>query len=178
MTSKNNNADKWEYVRHHWHLIDGKVYSLAYGHQIAFSSINTNGRGNRIAHYNGKGLAIQEHQAVWMLQHKQAIPDNFVIHHQDLDYTNNAPENLILLSKRAHQFYHRYIKGAKGYRYDPVTSQVKPWFARVSLPIGRVIACRCETEEGARNFVSKHQLPMLKALKAKGCLLLEDIAIN
>lgn len=24
----------------------------------------------------------------------------------------------------------------------------------------------------------KHQLPTLKALKAKGCLLLEDIAIN
>ncbi|HAY0420797.1 TPA: hypothetical protein JS316_000192 [Escherichia coli] len=173
-----NNVDKWEYVRHHWQLIDGKVYSLMYKRPVAFSSKNTGGRGGCIARHNGKNLIIQEHQAVWMLSNKQAIPDNFVIHHQDLDYTNNAPENLILLSKRAHQFYHRYIKGAKGYRYDPVTSQTKPWVARVSLPIGRLIVYRSETEEEARNFVSKHQLPMLKALKAKGCLLLEDIAIN
>ncbi|WP_157942635.1 HNH endonuclease signature motif containing protein [Escherichia sp. MOD1-EC6099] len=173
-----NNELKFQYIESHWELRDGIIYSKRTGKPIGFSSKSTNGRGGSVVSYNGKHLIIQEHQAMWMLSNKQAIPDNFVIHHRDLDYTNNAPENLILLSKRAHQFYHCYIKGAKGYSYDPAMSKVKPWFARVSLPIGRVIVRRCGTEEEARAFVLKHQSPTMKALKAKGCLLLEDIAIN
>ncbi|ENG4064921.1 HNH endonuclease [Escherichia coli] len=175
-----NNQAKFDYIKSHWYLDAGVIYSQRTGKALAFSVVNESGRRSQIITRNGekKSLNIQVHQAIWMLSNNQPIPEGFVIHHLDLDFTNNAPENLILLSKRAHQFYHRYIKGAKGYSYVPSSSKVKPWMARVSLPIGRVIARHCGTEEEARAFVLKHQSPTLKALKAKGCLLLEDIAIN
>ncbi|EKO5039092.1 HNH endonuclease [Escherichia coli] len=174
-----NNEIKFHHIKQLWYLKDGVVYSKRTGKALAFSTVNESGRRSQIITRNGeKSLNIQVHQAVWMLSNNQSIPEGFVIHHLDLDFTNNAPENLILLSKRAHQFYHCYIKGAKSYRYDPSSSAVKPWFARVSLPIGLVIVRRCGTEEEARAFILKHQSPTLKALKAKGCLLLEDIAIN
>ena len=47
---------------------------------------------------DGKMLNLRKYQLIWMAHHNQPIPDGYVIHHVDFDWTNNEISNLQLLT--------------------------------------------------------------------------------
>lgn len=49
-------------------------------------------------------------------KHFGSIPEGFCVHHLDNDKTNNAPNNLILLSKSHH--HHLHMRGTNHPRWD------------------------------------------------------------
>lgn len=53
-----------------------------------------------------RGRYCYEHHLVWEKTHGEPIPDGMVVHHKDENKYNNVPENLELLSARAHCSLH------------------------------------------------------------------------
>jgi hypothetical protein len=55
---------------------------------------------------------ILEHHYVWVKHNQFPVPKGFVIHHRDMNKTNNHIDNLLLLPKRYHTSIHqKLIKG-------------------------------------------------------------------
>jgi hypothetical protein len=48
---------------------------------------------------NGDGVP---HRGIWARHFKVKIPEGFIIHHKDLDPSNNEPHNLLCLSRQEH----------------------------------------------------------------------------
>ncbi|EHV9042781.1 HNH endonuclease [Escherichia coli] len=165
-----NNQIKFQYVTEHYYLDDGVVYRRDTHDVVPFNVKCRRDHRNTIIKVNGKQMALAIHDVVWMLFHGKPIPEgDFHIHHKDFNPLNNAPDNLVLMSRRLHFAYHRYINGSKGYRFsaDP-THHLKPWEAQVKLPIGRCLHKYFATESEAAAFVEYHRRPIIKAFEQLG----------
>ncbi|EOV9955934.1 HNH endonuclease [Escherichia coli] len=103
-----NNQIKYEYVKEHWELRDGVVYSKRTGKPKTFPSKTGHGRRFQVIKVNGKRYAIRIYDAIFMLFHDRAIAEGKEIHHIDGNYENNAPENLTELTARQHRRIHKY----------------------------------------------------------------------
>ncbi|ENH1243120.1 HNH endonuclease [Escherichia coli] len=165
-----NSAEKFKYVTENYYLDDGIVYSKATHEVVPFTGAGAHGHRKTAIKVNGKRLALYAHDAVFMLHHNRPLPDGaFVVHHVDFNELNNAPGNLVLMSKRMHSIYHHYIAGDKCYCYRAdANHHLKPWYALVSLPIGRRIGRYFATESEAAAFVEYHRAPIIKAFKQLG----------
>ena len=52
-----------------------------------------------------------EHHVVWCeVNGLDRVPPNTVIHHIDCNHRNNAPDNLIAMTPKAHRYLHRTLK--------------------------------------------------------------------
>lgn len=103
-----NNKLKYEYVKQHWELRDGIVYSKRTGKPKTFSCKNSTGYRSQPINVDGKGYKVRIHEAVFVLFHDRPIAEGKEIHHIDGNYENNAPENLIELTPTQHQRIHKY----------------------------------------------------------------------
>ena len=165
-----NNAEKFQYVMENYYLDEGVVYRRDTHEVVPFNSKVRTGHRLKIIKINGKKISLCIHDAIWMLANNKPLPDgDFEVHHVDFNVLNNAPDNLVLMSNRMHQIYHRYVSGSKGYCYSAApTHHLKPWRARLNLPIGRRITKHFATEAEAQAFVDYHRAPIIKAFKAMG----------
>lgn len=164
----NNNKIKFAYIKEHWELRGNVIYSKRTNKPNTFSSQGKDNRRAQKIKVNGKSCSVYIHDAVWMLHHNKPLPDgDFHVHHVDLDPQNNAPDNLVLMSHRTHQFYHKYISGSKGYRYV-AGCKARPWYVFIRIPIGRYIQKYFATEAEAIAEVARHRAPILKAFKELG----------
>ena len=75
---------------------------------------------------NWKGY-VYEHIIIAEEDYGRQIKDNEVVHHLDMDRSNNSPNNLIILDKKSHNKIHKWInRGAplpKGSERIPVNSE-------------------------------------------------------
>lgn len=99
-----NNELKFKFIKRNWELRDGIVYSRRTGKPVSFSSKSGNGRRK----VNGKAFSVFIHEAVFVLFHDRPIAKGKEIHHVDGDYENNAPENLIEITRTQHKRIHQY----------------------------------------------------------------------
>ncbi|MCH4755785.1 HNH endonuclease [Escherichia coli] len=103
-----NNQNKYEYAKQHWELRDGIVYSKRTGKPVSFSCKTGNGRRLQLIEINGKRHAVLVHEAVFALFHNRPIAEDKEIHHKDGNPENNAPENLIELTRKQHKRIHQF----------------------------------------------------------------------
>lgn len=103
-----NNQIKYEYVKEHWQLRDGIVYSKRTDKPVAFASKNKDGRRFQNTKINGKYYSILIHEAIFILFHNRPIDENKELHHIDGNYENNAVDNLIELTDKQHMRIHAY----------------------------------------------------------------------
>lgn len=57
-----------------------------------------------------KKKQILEHHLVWMQHNLMLVPEGSVIHHRDMDRTNNNIDNLVLMSRSSHMWAHRLFQ--------------------------------------------------------------------
>lgn len=55
---------------------------------------------------DGKKINLHKYELIWMAYHMRPIPKGYDIHHIDFDWTNNAIENLQLLTAEEHRKIH------------------------------------------------------------------------
>ncbi|MGT9434872.1 HNH endonuclease [Escherichia coli] len=103
-----NNELKYEYVKEHWELRDGIVYSKRTDKPVSFSGKSKSGHRYTNAPIKGKQFYFLAHEAVFVLFHDRPIAENKELHHVDGDPENNAIENLIELTRTQHQRIHKY----------------------------------------------------------------------
>lgn len=103
-----NNEIKFEYIKRNWELSDGIVYSKRTGKPKTFSSKNDKGHRFQLIKVNGKKHAVYVHEVIYMLHHDRAIAEGKELHHVDGNYENNAPENLVELTRRQHMRIHQF----------------------------------------------------------------------
>ncbi len=103
-----NNEIKFEYIKRNWELRDGIVYSKRTGGPVSFAG--KNGKGHRFTNstINGKQYYFLIHEAVFVLFHDRPITEGKELHHIDENPENNAPENLIELTRKQHKRIHQY----------------------------------------------------------------------
>lgn len=102
------NQIKYEYVKEHWQLRDGIVYSKRTDQPVAFASKNKDGRHFQNTKINGKYYSIFIHEAIFVLFHDRPIAEGKEIHHKDGNPANNAIDNLIELTPTQHKRIHAY----------------------------------------------------------------------
>ncbi|SQQ59761.1 HNH endonuclease [Escherichia coli] len=102
------NNEKFKYIKSHWELRDGIVYSKRTGKPVAFSSKTGNGRRQQNIKIDGKRYSILIHEAIFMLFHDRQIVEGKELHHVDENYENNAIDNLIELTPTQHRRIHRF----------------------------------------------------------------------
>lgn len=56
------------------------------------------------------GRKFSEHHYIWIRENKMPIPKGCVIHHKNMDKTDNRIENLVLLPKDVHDNLHWYLR--------------------------------------------------------------------
>lgn len=81
---------------------DGSVHLKHPGRNQEFVKVQhwNRGRARFCFSFRGKGLKqgmVYRNRLVWMLTHKQPIPDTCHIDHVDGDKTNDSPDNLALM---------------------------------------------------------------------------------
>lgn len=103
-----NNELKFGYIKQNWELRGGVVYSKRTGKPKTFPSKSGDGRRSQLIKVNGKHYTVQIHEAVFMLHHDRPIAEWKEIHHRDGNYENNAPENLIELTRTQHRRIHKF----------------------------------------------------------------------
>lgn len=103
-----NNELKFKYIKEHWELRDGVVYSKLTGNPVSFSSKEKNGRRFQPIKINEKQYAVLIHSAIFMLHHDRAIAEDKDIHHIDGNPENNNIDNLIELTRKQHMRIHQY----------------------------------------------------------------------
>lgn len=102
------NKIKFSYIKKNWELRDGVVYSKRTGKPKTFPDKTGNGRRFQRIKVNGKRYTVLIHEAVFVLFHDRAIADCKELHHVDGNYENNAPENLIELTRTQHKRIHQF----------------------------------------------------------------------
>ncbi|EOW5686645.1 HNH endonuclease [Escherichia coli O187:H4] len=102
------NSEKFKYIKSHWYLRDGIVYSKRTGKPKTFPSKNNKGRRYQIIEVNGKHYPVLIYEAVFVLFHDRPIAEGKEIHHKDGDPKNNAVSNLIELTRTQHQRIHKF----------------------------------------------------------------------
>ncbi|MCG3004451.1 HNH endonuclease, partial [Escherichia coli] len=103
-----NNELKFNYIKQHWQLRDGVVYTRWGNRPVAFSSKNKQGHRFTVIEINRKRHAVLIHNAIFMLHHDRAIAEDKEIHHKDGNPENNNIENLIELTDKQHRRIHFY----------------------------------------------------------------------
>ncbi|HCJ9458660.1 TPA: HNH endonuclease [Escherichia coli] len=103
-----NNAIKFGYIKRNWELRDGIVYSKRTDKPKTFPNKTGNGRRFQMIEVNGKHYPVLIHEAVFVLFHDRAIAKGKEIHHIDGNYENNAPENLIEITRTQHKRIHQF----------------------------------------------------------------------
>lgn len=103
-----NNQIKYEYVKEHWQLRDGVVYTRWGNKPVSFSCKTGNGRRFQMINVNGKLYPVLIHEALFMLFHDRPIADGKELHHIDGNYENNAPGNLIEITRTQHKRIHQF----------------------------------------------------------------------
>lgn len=92
----------------HWNWKGGRsVQSNGYVY-LAYSTIKP-----AYQKYFTVGRIVAEHDYVWVLTHRRAIPKGYHVHHLDRIKTNNEPVNLTLLSGSDHSRWHALHKRRK-----------------------------------------------------------------
>ncbi|EFH4497860.1 HNH endonuclease [Escherichia coli] len=102
------NQIKYEYAKQHWELRCGIVYSRRTGKPKTFPSKERDGRCYLSFKINGKVFSVRIHEAVFVLFHNRPIAEGKEIHHKDGNPENNAPENLIELTRKQHKRIHQF----------------------------------------------------------------------
>ncbi|HDW9027132.1 TPA: HNH endonuclease [Escherichia coli] len=97
----------FEYVKSHWYLKDGIVYSKLTDKPVAFSSNHLN-HFSQMVEIDGKKSVVNIHAAVFMLYHNRPIGEGMHIHHIDGNPLNNHPSNLVELTPKQHKRIHAY----------------------------------------------------------------------
>lgn len=103
-----NNELKFKFIKRNWELRGGVVYSKRTGKPKTFPNKAGNGRRFQSIKVNGKAFSVLIHEAVFMLHHNRAIAEGKEIHHIDGNYENNAPENLIEITRTQHMRIHQF----------------------------------------------------------------------
>ncbi|HAH9237483.1 TPA: HNH endonuclease [Escherichia coli] len=103
-----NNELKFKFIKRNWELRGGVVYSKRTGNPKTFPNKAGNGRRFQSIKVNGKAFSVLIHEAVFMLHHNRAIAEGKEIHHIDGNYENNAPENLIEITRTQHMRIHQF----------------------------------------------------------------------
>ncbi|BBA62692.1 HNH endonuclease signature motif containing protein [Escherichia coli] len=103
-----NNKIKFEHIKKLWYLKDGVIYTRYGNKPVSFSSKNSKGRRFQQIEVNGKCYCVFIYEAIFILHHNRPIAEGKEIHHVDGDYENNAPENLIELTRTQHMRIHQY----------------------------------------------------------------------
>ncbi|ENW8392193.1 HNH endonuclease [Escherichia coli] len=102
------NQIKYEYAKQHWELRCGIVYSRRTGKPKTFPSKERDGRRYLSFKINGKVFSVRIHEAVFVLFHNRPIAEGKEIHHKDGNPENNAPKNLIELTRKQHKRIHQF----------------------------------------------------------------------
>ncbi|HAV9805599.1 TPA: HNH endonuclease [Escherichia coli] len=103
-----NNKIKYEYVKRFWELRGGVVYSKRTGNPISFACKNKMGHRFVVVKVNNKPHAIYVYEAAFALYHNRPIAEDKEIHHKDGNPENNAPENIVELTRTQHKRIHGY----------------------------------------------------------------------
>ncbi|MGT5952193.1 HNH endonuclease [Escherichia coli] len=103
-----NNQIKYEYIKEHWELRDGVVYSKRTCKPVSFAGKNEKGRRHQIIKINGKPHNVFIHDALFMLHHNRPIAEGKEIHHINGDYEDNAVDNLAELTRTQHRRIHQF----------------------------------------------------------------------
>lgn len=160
-----NNQIKYEYVKEHWQLRDGIVYSKRTGGPISFSSKNKKGYRFANAQNKGKRYNILMHEAVFVLLHDRPIAKGKELHHVDGNPENNAPENLIELTRKQHRRIHQFQCN------DPmrgITLDRGKWFFQWMSDNGIHRARRFHSIDDAMTFRAEIEEPRRQELRALG----------
>lgn len=99
---------KFQYIKSHWELRDGIVYSKRTGKPVSFPGKNPKGHCYTVVKINGKNYYIFIHEAIFVLYHDRQIAKGKEIHHIDSNHENNSPDNLIELTRKQHFRIHKY----------------------------------------------------------------------
>ncbi|HGV3787579.1 TPA: HNH endonuclease signature motif containing protein [Escherichia coli] len=102
------NNEKFKYIKSHWELRDGIVYSKRTGKPKTFPSKERDGRRYQSFKINGKLFSVRIHEAVFVLFHNRPIAEGKEIHHRDGNPANNAIDNLIELTRKQHKRIHQF----------------------------------------------------------------------
>ncbi|EON5138992.1 HNH endonuclease signature motif containing protein [Escherichia coli] len=103
-----NNEIKFQYIKRHWYLEGGVIYTKRGNKPMSFASKTTNGYRFQDIRVNGKRRVVCIHEAIFMLFHDRPIAEGKEIHHIDGDKQNNAINNLIELTPKQHNRIHQY----------------------------------------------------------------------
>ncbi|EMB2430634.1 HNH endonuclease [Escherichia coli] len=98
----------FSYVVKHWYLKDCVIYSKRTGRAVSFPGVGNGGYLYTNVRFDGGCYKIQQHIAIYMLHHNRPVSDHKDIHHIDGNPRNNAPENLVELTRRQHMRIHAY----------------------------------------------------------------------
>ncbi|EIS2831176.1 HNH endonuclease [Escherichia coli] len=104
----NLNELKFEHIKKLWYLKDGVIYTRWGNKPKTFPSKTGDGRRFQIIKINGKAFSVRIYEAIYMLHHDRAIAEDKEIHHKDGNPENNAPENLVELTRKQHMRIHQY----------------------------------------------------------------------
>lgn len=102
------NNEKFNHIKRLWYLKDGVIYTRWGNKPKTFPGKTGNGRRFQRIKVNGKYCSVFIHEAVFVLFHDRPIAKGKEIHHIDGNYENNAPENLIELTRKQHMRIHAY----------------------------------------------------------------------
>lgn len=102
------NQIKYEYVKRLWFLQGGVIFTRWGNKPVAFTCKDKNGRRYVKININGKWHTVRIYEAVFMLFHDRPIAEGKELHHIDKNPENNAPENLIELTRKQHKRIHQF----------------------------------------------------------------------
>jgi hypothetical protein len=90
--------------------------------------------GRRVHKQSGRMTVLQDGKHV--LEHRvlKNAPKHLIVHHRDEDLTNNAPDNLELMSRSEHTRLHNYLNPRRGHQRD-VSGRFAPGKVRVSISV-------------------------------------------
>jgi hypothetical protein len=78
------------------------------------------------------GISYLEHRLIWIMEHKQCIPEGFEIDHINRDATDNRPENLRLVTPAQNQS-NRGKQSNNSTGFKGVSRSKRRFLARISL---------------------------------------------
>lgn len=103
-----NNELKYNHIKRLWYLEGGVIYTRWGNRPVAFACKTGNGRRFQKINVNGKLYPVLIHEALFMLFHDRPIADGKELHHIDGNYENNAPGNLIEITRTQHRRIHQF----------------------------------------------------------------------
>lgn len=160
-----NNQKKFEFIKEHWQLRDGIVYSKRTNNPVSFASKNDKGRRFQSIEIKGERHKVYIHNAIFMLHHNRPIADGKEIHHINGDYEDNAVDNLAELTRTQHRRIHQFQCN------DPmrgVSLDQGAWRFQWIGDDGKHTSRRFHSINDAMNFRAEIEEPRRKELRLLG----------